>query len=116
MRMEPAERIPLLRKLARALSDTSTMEWSEMELILRQFGFSMRWVWSEESPPTAFVYALYQLEHGGDDDKLLALERYLDPAAESPHASGAGDARVPALDVQGPWNGEDAFVRPSSSR
>jgi TIR domain len=80
-----------------------------MELILRQFGFSMRWVWSEESPPAAFEYALYQLEHGGDDDKLLELERYLDPAAESPSAPGADDARVPALDVQGPWKGEDAF-------
>lgn len=109
--MTPAERIPLIKKLAKALSDDA-MAWSEMKLILRQFGFSMTWVWSEEeNDPTSFEYALYQLEHGGDDDKLLEMERYFDPAAESPHDrdTGDGDARVPALDVQGPWQGEDTF-------
>jgi len=80
-----------------------------MRLILRQFGFAEAWVWPEENPPTDFEYALYQLENGGDDDKLLELERYLDPAAESPHARGDGGARVPALDIPGPWKGEDTF-------
>jgi TIR domain len=110
--MRPAERIPILKKLAQALSDEATMEWAEMELVLRQFGFDVVVnAWSDEDYPSRYNFALHQLEHGGDDDKLLELERYLDPAAESPSASEAGDGngRVPALDVQGPWKGEDTF-------
>ncbi len=109
--MKPAERVRLLRKLAKALSDTNTVEWSEMELILRQFGFSISYIGSEESPASPFEFALYQLEHGGDDDMLLELERYLDPASESPPAPDAGDgnAHVPALGIKGPWKGEDTF-------
>jgi hypothetical protein len=82
-----------------------------MELVLRQFGFRLVDVWPPDEPPSRYYYALYQLEHGGDDDKLLELERYLDPTAESLHAPGEsnGDARVPALDMKGPWKGEDTF-------
>lgn len=112
--MRPAERIPLLKKLARALSDYDTMQWNEMELVLRQFGFDVVrdvWSWAEEESPSRYEFVLYQLENGGDDDKLLELERYLDPAAESPSASDVGDGngRVPALDVQGPWRSENTF-------
>jgi len=106
--MRPAERVHLLRKLAKALSE-DTMEWSERNLILRQFGFSITYIGTEEDPASPFEFALYQLENGGDDDKLLELERYLDPAAESPHAPGAGDVRVPAFDIRGPWKGENTF-------
>jgi hypothetical protein len=45
--MKPAERIPLLRKVATALFDEET-PWRETALILRQFGFTSHVVsWSQ---------------------------------------------------------------------
>jgi len=87
------------------------MEWSEMELVLRQFGFEVVDIWPDDDYPSRYNFVLHQLEHRGDDDKLLELERYLDPAGASPPVSnaGAGDARVPAFDIRGPWKGEDTF-------
>ena len=110
--MKPAECIPLLKKLARALSDSDTMEWSEMELVLRQFGFKVVTnLWSDEEYPPRYNFALYQLEHRGDDEKLIELERYLDPASEGAPASatGSSNARTPALDIPGPWKYDDTF-------
>jgi hypothetical protein len=109
--MKPAERIPLLKKLAQALSEEDAMDWSEMELVLRQFGFKVVDIWPDDDYPSRYNFALHQLEHRGDDDKLLELERYLDPAGESPPApsTGDGNARTPAFDMRGPWKGEDTF-------
>jgi hypothetical protein len=109
--MKPAERVPLLKKIAQALSKDDAMEWSEMELVLRQFGFEVVDIWPDDDYPSRYNFVLHQLEHRGDDDKLLELERYLDPAGASPPASNAGDGngRVPALDIRGPWKGEDTF-------
>jgi hypothetical protein len=107
--MKPAERIPLLKRLAQALSEEDAMEWSEMELVLRQFGFAVVDIWPDDDYPSRYNFVLHQLEHRGDDDKLLELERYLNPAGESPPAPGDGNARTPALDIRGPWKGEDTF-------
>jgi hypothetical protein len=111
--MQPAERIPLIKKLAEALA--SLDDWLERELVLRQFGFTSNDVWNymgEEGQslrPHPYEYALYHLETSGSDEALLELERYLDPASggESPHT--ADDVPTAAIDLPGPWNGDNTF-------
>jgi hypothetical protein len=102
--MKPAERIPLLKKLANALSDDD-MSWDDMELTLRQFGFSTENVWGldrdgEYDGPESYGFALHHLESSGSDEALLELERYLDPSA---------DTASPATLVPGPWKSNDTF-------
>lgn len=69
--MRAGERVELLRKLARRLSEDD-YPWEEMELVLRQFGFrtSYEWEGSQRS------YALEHLE-GGTDESLVELDEYL---------------------------------------
>lgn len=95
--MKPAERIPLLKKLAKALA--SIDEWREIDLILRQFGFDTP---DENWGSDFYGYCLYRLENSGSDSGLLDLERYLDSAA-------ADAVARPASDAAGPWKGEDTF-------
>jgi hypothetical protein len=103
--MKPAERIPLFKKLAAALSDEE-MPAAEMDLVLRQHGFSDEDVWGYDSRgiylgPNRYERALHHLENSGDDEKLLELERYLDPAD--------GGSTVPASVGPGPWKKDDHF-------
>ncbi len=103
--MKPAERIPLLKKLATALSEEEMPE-NEAQLILRQHGFTDKDVWGyddygEYLGPGRYERALYHLETSGDDEKRLELERYIDPTD--------GDSSVPISIGPGPWKGEDTF-------
>jgi TIR domain len=102
--MKPAERIPLLKKLATALSDEEA-PWSERELVLRQFGFrctdDREWENGYEVGPSLYEVVLSHLENSGTDEGLLELERYLDPAD--------GEQLVPASAGPGPWKNEGSF-------
>jgi hypothetical protein len=106
--MKPAERIPLLKKLATALSDEDKTPWSETALILRQFGFTTYDGrdyddYGNSLGPSLYEVVLTNLEDSGDDEGRLELERYLDPAEGEP--STAASASV----GPGPWKGEGAF-------
>ncbi len=103
--MKPAERIPLLKKVATALSDEET-PWRETALILRQFGFRSHDGreydnYGNELGPSLYEVVLENLENGGDDEGLLELERYLDPAN--------GESSAPASAGPGPWKDERTF-------
>lgn len=103
--MKPAERIPLLKKTATALSDEET-PWRETALILRQFGFKSHDGreyddYGNDIGPSLYEVVLDNLENGGNDEGLLELERYLDPADGEPSA--------PASAGPGPWKGEGTF-------
>ncbi len=103
--MKPAERIPLLKKLATMLSDDE-MPWAEMNLVLRQHGFTSGDVWGEDVngfslAPQRYEYALHHIETSGDDEQLLELDRYLDPTD--------GDQSSPASVGPGPWKDENSF-------
>ncbi len=103
--MKPAERIPLLKKLAAALSDGEMPE-PEMDLVLRQHGFSDEDVWGYDDygsyrGPDRYGRALHHLENSGNDEQLLELERYLDPAD--------GGSTVPTSIGPGPWKKDDHF-------
>ncbi|HEV7936733.1 MAG TPA: hypothetical protein VGP18_01770 [Solirubrobacteraceae bacterium] len=102
--MKPAERIPLLKKLATALSDEET-PWSERELVLRQFGFrctdGREWENGYEVGPSLYEVVLSHLENSGTDQGLLELERYLDPAN--------GEQPVPASAGPGLWKNGGPF-------
>jgi hypothetical protein len=78
--MRPAERIPLLKKLATALSGEDA-PWAETELTLRQFGFAYTdervWENGYDIGPSLYEVVLGHLEHSGTDEGLLELERYL---------------------------------------
>ncbi len=95
--MKPAERIPLLKKLARGLSDDG-MSWDEMRLVLRQFGFTS----DDVETPDQYGFALYHVENSGTDAARVELERYLDPGDGA--ASGSSS---PTSIGPGPWEGED---------
>jgi hypothetical protein len=103
--MKPAQRIPLLKKLATALS-SEDMPWADMTLTLRQFGFSAEDVWGEDEwgndlGPSRYGFALHHLENSGDDEKLLELERYLDPSADQQGPPSSTDP--------GPWKTKTSF-------
>ncbi len=105
--MKPAERIPLLTKLATVLSDKK-MPHANMNLILRQHGFSSGDVFFSDSDGDTYVPARYELvlhhlETSGDDETLLELQRFLDPAAD-----GISTA-PPATLAPGPWKSKTAF-------
>lgn len=100
--MKPAERIPLLKKLATALSDEET-PWKETALILRQFGFTTYDGreydnYGNEIGPSLYEVDLGNLEDSGDDEARLELERYLGAADGEPSA--------PASAGPIPWKGE----------
>jgi hypothetical protein len=103
--MKPAERIPLLKKLAAALA-SEDMPWDDMTLDLRQFGFTSDDVWGKDGfgnylGPDRYGFALHHLENSGDDEKLLELERFLDPSA--------GEGATPPTLPPGPWKRTDTF-------
>jgi TIR domain len=104
--MKPAERIPLLKKLATALSDDDE-PWKETALVLRQFGFRSHDNrdyddYGNSLGPPLYEMVLDHLENSGDDEKLLELERYIDPA-------DGNEITVPASVGPGPWKDENAF-------
>jgi TIR domain len=94
--MKPAERIPLLKRLARSLAAIN--DEAEIDLILRQFGFRVEAVYEDDF----YTYAMHQLEQSGNDDKRLELERYLEPAADDVAAR-------PASSEPGPWKIPDSL-------
>lgn len=103
--MKPAERIPLLKKLATALSDEDT-PWKETALVLRQFGFTTvdDRGWDDhgfETGPSLYEVVLGNLENSGDDESRLELERYLDPSDTEQSA--------PTRVGPGPWKGDSTF-------
>jgi hypothetical protein len=104
--MKPAERIPLLKKLATALSDEET-PWRETALILRQFGFTTYDGrdyddYGNSLGPSLYEVVLGNLEDSGDDEARLELERYLGPADGEPPPPPANAGPVP-------WKGEGTF-------
>ena len=104
--MKPAERIPLLKKLAATLSNEDETPWKEVALILRQFGFTSydgREYDREgnEIGPSLYEVVLSNLEDSDDDEARLELERYLDPSDGEPSA--------PASAGPGPWKDVNSF-------
>jgi hypothetical protein len=84
--LKPGERIGLIRGLADALAP---MEWADIDLILRQFGFP----WSAEWGSTdRRAYAMHHLE-AGTDESIDQLRDYL----LSPQTASA------TVDDRGPW-------------
>lgn len=69
--MRPGNRIALLRRLADRLAEDD-YPWEDMDLVLRQFGFSTGDDWDG----TKRSYALASLERG-NDDSLVELDEYL---------------------------------------
>jgi TIR domain len=100
--VKPAERIPLLKKLAAALAAD---HGDETNLVLRQFGFSSGDIWGTSGGiylgPDAYGYAFHHLENSGSDEALQELERYLDPSSEE-------GSPTPISSVPGPWK-KDTF-------
>jgi hypothetical protein len=93
--LKPAERIPLLKRLATALAAIG--DEREIDLILRQFGFRIGTLYGNDF----YGYALNYLEQSGNDEKRLELERYLEPAADEASAR-------PASSERGPWKIENS--------
>jgi hypothetical protein len=69
--MQPAERIPIIKRIAKRLEAED--DWAEIDFILEQFGFRTEEQWSG----TMREYARYVVAKGGDDGKIEALDRYL---------------------------------------
>jgi len=69
--MKPGERVDLLKTLAGGLAER---EWDDIDLILRQFGFSWSNEW--EGHGDKVEYCRNHLE-GGSDEALSALNEYL---------------------------------------
>src|SRR5438045_3702801 len=84
--MTPGERVDIITKLARELS---TRPWDDVDLALRQFGFS----WSTNWDGNQYGYVVHHIEDG-TDDQLITFHQYLFPA----QASGE-----PAIRVEGRW-------------
>ncbi len=84
--MRPGDRITLLRRLADTLTEQE--DWEDIDLVLRQFGFttSERWDGSQRA------YALQHLE-SGTDTALVDLDEYLH----------GGDARAHLDPGDLPW-------------
>ncbi len=79
--MRPGDRIELLKRLAaRLASDEDDQEWTELDLVLRQFGFPTSETWHSGGKRD---YALAHLE-SGSDDALVELDRYLFGADSQP--------------------------------
>jgi hypothetical protein len=103
--MKPAERIPLLKKLASGLSDDG-MSWEEMGLVLRQFGFTSESLdyYDEDGnlrSPGQYGFALHHVETSGTDEARLELERYLNPG------EAANGSNSPTSVGPGPWEDEN---------
>jgi hypothetical protein len=101
--VKPAERIPLLKKLAAALAEQDEVD---IGLVLRQFGFTSGDIWGYDDygnfqGPDIFGRALHHLETSGTDEGLQELERYLDPSSEE-------GSLTPISNVPGPWK-KDTF-------
>ena len=69
--MKPGERVDLLKTLAERLAER---EWDDIDLILRQFGFTWSTEWEGDGGKVA--YSRHHLE-GGSDEALSALNEYL---------------------------------------
>ncbi len=84
--MKPGDRITLLRRLADSLAQQE--DWDDVDLVLRQFGFTIsdRWDGTKRS------YALHHLE-SGTDTALVELDEYLH----------GGDARAHLDPGDLPW-------------
>jgi hypothetical protein len=91
--MRPAERIPLLKKIANALDSRQP---HEIDRILEEFDFTSGWGGfdHENLPSTGYDYALGHIK-GCSDYDLIELAAYLDSTEDELAASGA--------DLPGPW-------------
>jgi hypothetical protein len=92
--MEPGERIDTIRRSATALAK---LDWPEVDLVLRQFGFPTSDAWGGADQ---YGYALHHLERGSDQ-VLRDLVSYLAPTAEHPTEDESAVARL--------WGGKDRF-------
>jgi hypothetical protein len=75
--VKPAERIPLLKKLAQALADLN--DWEEIDLVLSEHSIDT----SHGTRSDAYRWVLSKLKTWADDDTLLELERYFAPSGET---------------------------------
>src|SRR5215470_6758753 len=87
--MKPGDRIELLKKLAEKLSER---DWSEVDLVLRQFDFPWADAW-EQGP--LYNYALHHLEQGKDSALRELFEYLFSGQATTADSSG--------VDTEGPW-------------
>ena len=69
--MKPGDRVDLLKTLAKGLAE---LEWDEIDLILRQFGFNWSNEW--EGDGGRIGYCRDHLE-SGSDEALSGLNEYL---------------------------------------
>lgn len=86
--MEPGERITLIRRAAGTLHAD---EWSEINLVLRQFGIPTDYFIADDQ----YRYLIEQLEKGEDDD-LLKLDAFL-------HTDAPSNLSPPPVEAGGPW-------------
>jgi hypothetical protein len=84
--MKPAQRIEIIRSIVAATRD---IEWPDLDLILRQFGFP----WSNNWNGDKDDYVIAHVE-GQSDEKLLELHQYF---------LGSGDEDEEIEVVAGPW-------------
>lgn len=68
--MQPGERIPVIKRIAKRLSDGG--DWDEIDFTLDQFGFSTLERW--DGTPYEYVRSLLKSE---SSEKISALDRYL---------------------------------------
>jgi hypothetical protein len=78
--MNPAERIPLIKAAAAALSEES---WADMNLTLRQFGFSTYDDDGNFNMPEQYEYAVDRLESLGSDEALAQIQEFLFPGIDA---------------------------------
>jgi hypothetical protein len=69
MPLQAGDRINLIRRLSSKLAE---LEWSDLDLTLRQFGLP----WSNEWQSSRYDYAIHHLEDG-DEEVLLNLYEHL---------------------------------------
>jgi len=72
--MDPGERVTIIREIAASLSPA---EWGEIDLVLREFGFSTQDAWSG----TEADYVREMVSRGAEDD-LRRLHAFLYSAPE----------------------------------
>ncbi len=75
MALSPGQRVDLKRRVAETLGEQS---WSDVDLILREFGFATTEQW-RDNDRNAYVIAM--LEGVVDDAALQQLDSYLHPSA-----------------------------------
>jgi hypothetical protein len=88
--VKPGLRVGLIKEVATKLAES---EWSDIDLILRQFDFPWSDSWGNDD---RYGYVLSHIE-GGSDEQLLELREFL---------VGGGDDQPDLANLTGPWTAQ----------